>query len=77
MDFLVDIHFFKILAKIKQTHRKIVLVIFVKKKEMQLILFWILYPILFLISILPFRILYIVSDGVYFLVYYVLVIEKK
>jgi len=74
---LVDIHFFKILAKIKQTHRKIVLVIFVKKKEMQLILFWILYPILFLISILPFRILYIVSDGVYFLVYYVIGYRKK
>ena len=44
---------------------------------MQLILFWILYPILFLISILPFRILYIVSDGVYFLVYYIIGYRKK
>ena len=44
---------------------------------MQLILFWILYPILFLISILPFRILYIVSDVVYFLVYYIIGYRKK
>jgi len=33
---------------------------------MQFIVFVILYPILWLISILPFRLLYILSDGVYF-----------
>jgi Kdo2-lipid IVA lauroyltransferase/acyltransferase len=38
---------------------------------MQLLLFLILYPILWLISILPFRILYTLSDFVYLLVYYI------
>ena len=44
---------------------------------MQLALFLIVYPILWLISILPFRILYFVSDCVYVLVYYVIGYRKK
>jgi len=53
------------------------LIIFAKKKEMQFVLFLIIYPILFLISILPFRLLYIFSDFVFFLVYYVFGYRKK
>ncbi|GEC79439.1 lysophospholipid acyltransferase family protein [Flavobacterium aquatile] len=44
---------------------------------MQFVLFLILYPILFLISILPFRLLYIFSDFVFFLVYFVFGYRKK
>lgn len=44
---------------------------------MQLLLFIILYPILWLISILPFRLLYIFSDFVYILVYRVIKYRKK
>lgn len=44
---------------------------------MQFVLFLIIYPILFLISILPFRLLYIFSDFVFFLVYYVFGYRKK
>ncbi|WP_338407692.1 lysophospholipid acyltransferase family protein [uncultured Flavobacterium sp.] len=44
---------------------------------MQLILFLILFPILFLISILPFRALYILSDIVYLFVYHVFGYRKK
>jgi Kdo2-lipid IVA lauroyltransferase/acyltransferase len=44
---------------------------------MQLLLFIILYPLLWLISILPFRLLYIFSDGIYFLVYRIIGYRKK
>ena len=44
---------------------------------MQLIVFIVFYPLLWLISILPFRILYFLSDLVYILVYYVVGYRKK
>ncbi|NNT72664.1 lipid A biosynthesis acyltransferase [Flavobacterium sp. IMCC34852] len=44
---------------------------------MQLLLFLILYPILYLISILPFRLLYLFSDFVFVLVYHVFGYRKK
>ena len=44
---------------------------------MQFLAFIIIYPFLWLISILPFRLLYIFSDGVYLLVYYVIGYRKK
>ena len=45
--------------------------------QMQFIAFIILYPILWLISILPFRILYFVSDIVYLLIYHIIGYRKK
>lgn len=44
---------------------------------MQLLAYIILYPLLWLISILPFRLLYAVSDGVYVLIYYIIGYRKK
>jgi KDO2-lipid IV(A) lauroyltransferase len=44
---------------------------------MQLIAFIIIYPILWLISILPFRLLYLFSDFCYVLVYYLVGYRKK
>lgn len=44
---------------------------------MQLFVFLILYPIIWIISILPFRILYILSDCIFILVYYVFGYRKK
>jgi KDO2-lipid IV(A) lauroyltransferase len=44
---------------------------------MQFLLYILIYPILWSISILPFRILYIVSDGVYVLTYYIIGYRKK
>ena len=44
---------------------------------MQFLLYILIYPILWSISILPFRILYIVSDGVYILTYYIIGYRKK
>jgi KDO2-lipid IV(A) lauroyltransferase len=44
---------------------------------MQFIVFLLLYPILWLISILPFSVLYFISDGVYLLVYHVVGYRKK
>lgn len=44
---------------------------------MSFIAFIIIYPILFLISILPFRLLYVFSDFVYFLIYYIIGYRKK
>ncbi|HEY4617314.1 MAG TPA: lipid A biosynthesis acyltransferase [Flavobacterium sp.] len=44
---------------------------------MQFLIFIIVYPFLWMISILPFRIFYLLSDGVYFLVYYVVGYRKK
>lgn len=44
---------------------------------MQFLLFLLLYPLLWIISILPFRLLYLLSDVIYLLVYYVLGYRKK
>ncbi len=44
---------------------------------MQFLVYLILYPILWCVSMLPFRILYIVSDIVYFIVYYIIGYRKK
>ena len=44
---------------------------------MQLLLFIILYPLVWLISILPFRLLYIFSDGIYFFVYRIIGYRKS
>ena len=44
---------------------------------MQLLIYILLYPILWCISILPFRLLYLLSDIIYVLVYYVLGYRKK
>jgi KDO2-lipid IV(A) lauroyltransferase len=48
-----------------------------KIKPMQFIVFILLYPILWLISMLPFRLLYLFSDGVYFLLYHIIGYRKK
>lgn len=42
-----------------------------------MLFFYCIYPFLFLISILPFRLLYLFSDFLYLLVYYVLGYRKK
>lgn len=44
---------------------------------MQLLVFLLVYPILWCISILPFRLLYFVSDCIYILVYYIIGYRKK
>jgi KDO2-lipid IV(A) lauroyltransferase len=44
---------------------------------MNLLVYILVYPFIWFLSILPFRILYIISDGVYFLLYYVIGYRKK
>lgn len=44
---------------------------------MQFLIYIFLYPILWFISILPFRVLYLVSDFVYLFVYYIIGYRKK
>lgn len=44
---------------------------------MQLITYLFLYPIVWLISILPFRLLYILSDIIYVIIYYIIGYRKK
>lgn len=44
---------------------------------MQFALFLLAYPILWFISILPFRLLYVLSDGVYLIIYYIIGYRKK
>ncbi len=44
---------------------------------MQLLAYILIYPILWLISNLPFRLLYIFSDGLYYLLYYVIGYRRK
>jgi KDO2-lipid IV(A) lauroyltransferase len=44
---------------------------------MQAVVFWLIYPLLWLISILPFWLFYRVSDVVYFIVYYLVGYRKK
>lgn len=48
-----------------------------KNYTMQLLVFIIFYPILWLISILPFRLLYLLSDGIYIILYNVIGYRKK
>jgi len=44
---------------------------------MQFLLFLIVYPVLWCISILPFRLLYLLSDAVYFIIYYIVGYRKS
>ncbi|MDO6759590.1 lysophospholipid acyltransferase family protein [Tamlana sp. 2_MG-2023] len=44
---------------------------------MHFLAYIIVYPILWLISILPFRLLYLISDGVYILLYHIIGYRKK
>lgn len=44
---------------------------------MQFLAYILVYPLLWLISILPFRLLYIFSDGLYFLLYHIIGYRKK
>jgi KDO2-lipid IV(A) lauroyltransferase len=44
---------------------------------MQFLIYILAYPILWFLSILPFRLLYAVSDFVYFIVYYIIGYRKK
>ncbi|MFD1079759.1 lysophospholipid acyltransferase family protein, partial [Longispora fulva] len=44
---------------------------------MQRIVYWLAYPLLWLISILPFPLFYLVSDGVCFLVYHIIRYRRK
>ncbi|MBI9041170.1 lysophospholipid acyltransferase family protein [Lutibacter sp.] len=41
------------------------------------IIYILVYPIVWLISILPFRVLYALSDGIYLLIYYIIGYRKK
>ena len=51
--------------------------IFVKKNYMQFLVYILAYPLLWLISILPFRVFYWFSDFVYFIIYRVVGYRKK
>lgn len=44
---------------------------------MQFIVYILIYPLLWLISLLPFRLLYLLSDGIYILIYYIIGYRKK
>ena len=44
---------------------------------MQLLAYILVYPLLWLISILPFKILYLISDGVYILLFHIIGYRKK
>lgn len=44
---------------------------------MQLLLFILVYPLILLISLLPFRLLYVLSDIVFFIIYYVARYRRK
>ncbi|MEO2127051.1 MAG: lysophospholipid acyltransferase family protein [Christiangramia sp.] len=44
---------------------------------MQGLVFWLIYPILWLVSILPFRIFYLFSDCCYFVIYHLIGYRKK
>ncbi len=44
---------------------------------MQFLLYILLYPVLFCISIMPFKVLYFLSDCVYVLIYYIIGYRKK
>lgn len=44
---------------------------------MKALLFWLFYPLLWLLSILPFRLLYVLSDSAYFFIYNIIGYRKK
>ena len=44
---------------------------------MNLLIYILIYPLIWLLSLLPFRVLYIISDGFYGLLYYVIGYRKK
>ncbi|MDT0645940.1 lipid A biosynthesis acyltransferase [Zunongwangia sp. F260] len=44
---------------------------------MHALVFWLIYPLLWIISILPFKLFYAVSDAVFFLVYHIIGYRKK
>jgi KDO2-lipid IV(A) lauroyltransferase len=44
---------------------------------MNLLIYALVYPFIWLFSILPFRILYLISDGIYFILFYVVGYRKK
>lgn len=44
---------------------------------MRFLIFLIVYPLLWCVSVLPFRLLYLFSDFVYFIVYYVIAYRKR
>lgn len=44
---------------------------------MQLIAFIIVYPLIWLLSILPLRVLYVLSDGIYYVFYYIVGYRKE
>ncbi|MBA3900088.1 MAG: lysophospholipid acyltransferase family protein [Bacteroidetes bacterium] len=44
---------------------------------MHAFIYYISYPIIYLVSLLPFRVLYFISDGLYFLIYRLLAYRKK
>jgi KDO2-lipid IV(A) lauroyltransferase len=44
---------------------------------MQLLIYILVYPILWIVSMLPFRLLYLISDGVYLLLYHIIGYRKK
>ncbi len=44
---------------------------------MQLLVFILVYPFIWLLSILPLRVLYILSDGIYLFLYYIIGYRKK
>ena len=48
-----------------------------KVSGMQFLFFLIIYPLLWLVSILPFRILYLLSDALYIIIYYLIGYRKK
>lgn len=47
------------------------------KKLLQGILYYFSLPFIYLLSILPFRLLYIISDGVYFIIYHIIRYRRK
>jgi KDO2-lipid IV(A) lauroyltransferase len=48
-----------------------------KSSFLGVILFYLFYPVIVLISLLPFRLLYLLSDLVYFIMYYIIKYRRK
>lgn len=44
---------------------------------MKLLIYILVYPLIWFISILPFKVLYFISDGIYLLIYYIVGYRKK
>ncbi len=45
--------------------------------QMQLLIYSLIYPLIWILSILPLRILYFISDVIYVLLYYIIGYRKK